>query len=134
MKNIVLAVLGLTIMNTTLASTEHYIRRDGNHVQHLKVTHISSDINVSMDVDFEPNGPSEEGQKTCSADVSGEGKSTGENEITLRKQIEGEAKHCTLKINLSADSAKVEQSAECGYYVAGICHFDSDGKELTRIK
>jgi large subunit ribosomal protein L7/L12 len=39
-----------------------------------------------------------------------------------------------MKKKLEAEGAKVEQSAECSYYVTGICHFDSDGKELTRVK
>ena len=80
-----------------MAATEHYIRKDGNHVQHLKITQVG-------------------------------------NDLTIKKQIEGETKHCALKVQLTTDGAKVEQSPECGYFVAGICHFDSEGKELTRVK
>ncbi len=134
MNKFILTLAALLVCGTASAGTEHYLRRDGNHVQHLKITRIGDDINASMDVDFEPNGQSESDRKPCSAEVSGEAKATGENEITLRKQIEGEARHCSLKIKLSNDGAKVEQSPECTYYVGGICHFDSEGKELVRIK
>lgn len=133
MKYILSALLTFMVSSSAFAGTEHYLRRDENHVQHLRVTRIGDDIKISMDVEFEPNN-SEAGQKACSAEVSGEAKSTGENEITMRKQIEGEAKHCTLKIQTSSNGAKVEQTPECGYYVTGICHFDSDGKELAIIK
>lgn len=134
MKKILLATLALWVSSAALAGTEHYVRRDGNHVQHLKITRIGDDINASMDVDFEPNGPAEADRKPCSAEVSGDAKSTGDNEITLRRQIEGEARHCSLKITFGAEGAKVEQSPECGYFVGGICHFDSEGKELIRVK
>ena len=135
MKSLFFAALSLLISSAALADTQHYLRRDGNHVQHLKITRIGDDIDASMDVNFEATGSIEEGKKPCSAEVSGDAKSTGDKEITLRKQIEGEAKHCSLKITLSDEGAKVEQSPECGYYLGGsICHFDSDGKELTRIK
>ena len=133
MKSYILAVAALTFSMATQADTEHYLRRDGNHVQHLKVTHVEDEVFVTADVDFDANA-NEAGKKHCSGSISGEAKKTGENEITFRKHIEGEARHCTLKIQLSAEGAKIEQSPECGYYVAGICHFDSDGKELTRIK
>ncbi len=135
MKSVLFAALGLMISGAVLADTQHYLRRDGNHVQHLKITRIGDDVDASMDVNFEATGNAEEGKKPCEAEVSGDAKATGENEITLRKQIEGEAKHCVLKIALSSEGAKVEQSPECGYYLGGsICHFDSDGKELTRVK
>lgn len=133
MKYILSALLTFMVSSSVYAGTEHYLRRDENHVQHLRVTRIGDDIKISMDVEFEPNN-SEAGQKPCSAEVSGEAKSTGENEITLRKQIEGEAKHCTLKIQTSNNGAKVEQTPECSYYVTGICHFDSDGKELIKMQ
>ncbi len=135
MKNVLFAALSLMVSSTAFASTEHYIRRDGNHVHHLKITRIGDDIDASMDVNFEATGSVEEGKKPCAAEVSGNAKATGDNEITLRKQIESEARYCSLKITLSSEGAKVEQSPECGYYLGGsICHFDSDGKELTRIK
>lgn len=134
MKNVLIALIAFMASTSAMASTEHYIRKDNNHVQHLKITQIGDDISGSMDVNFEPNGPTEADRKPCSAEVSGDAKKTGEHEITIKKQIEGETKHCSLKVQLSADGAKVEQSPECGYFVAGICHFDSEGKELTRVK
>lgn len=133
MKKSLYSLLILLFCMPALAETEHYLRRDGNHVQHLKITQTQGDIFVTADIDFDAN-QSEEGKKHCSAAISGEAKKTGDNEITFRKHIEGEAKHCVLKITLSGDGAKIEQSPECSYYVAGICHFDSDGKELARIK
>lgn len=133
MNRLILAAAVLLVSTSALASTDHYIRRDGDHVQHLKITKIGPEITVKMDVDFEPNA-SEAGKKACSAEVSGEAKTTGENEITMREQIPGENHHCSLKIKLGSDGAKVEQSQECGYFAAGICHFDSDGKELAKIK
>ena len=133
MNRILLAAFALLVSTAAFASTDHYIRRDGDHVQHLKITKIGNDINVKMDVNFEPNA-AEAGQKTCSAEVSGDAKSTGDNEITMKKQIEGETRHCLLKIKLSGEGATVEQSPECGHFAAGICHFGSDGKELVKIK
>ena len=134
MKISLFVALILLVSGTTIAGTEHYLRRDGNHVQHLKITRIGDDINASMDVDFEPKGEAETGRKPCSAEIAGDAKQTGEQEITLRKQIDGEAKHCSLKIQLSNEGAKVEQSSECNYFVGGICHFDSEGKELSLVK
>ena len=133
MKTMFLALVTLFASQQAFADTEHYLRRDGNHVQHLKITKVANDIFVESDIDFDPNA-NEGTHKHCTAEISGEAKKTGDNEITFRKQIEGEAKYCVLKVTLSADGAKVQQSPECSYYAAGICHFDSDGKELTRIK
>ena len=116
-----------------MAVTEHYLLRDGNHVHHLKITEIGDEITVGTDVDFEPNA-SEAGRAPCSAEVSGEAKRVAANELVLRKQIEGEARHCSLKIHLSPTGAKIEQSEDCNYFAAGLCHFESDGKELIKIK
>lgn len=133
MKHLILAFVTLVAAGQAMAETEHYFRRDGNHVHHLKITTVSGEVFVAADVDFDPNA-NEGNQKHCSAAISGEAKKTGDNEITFRKHIEGEAKHCVLKVSLTPEAAKVEQSPECSYYVTGICHFDSDGKELTRVK
>lgn len=125
---------GLLLLSTTsMAATDHYILRDGNHVQHLKITKINDEINVSADVDFEPNS-SETGKHACSAEVSGEAKTVAENELVMKKRIEGEARSCSIKIHLTPNGAKLEQSEDCLYYAAGICHFGSDGKELIKIK
>ena len=134
MKNLLIAALTLCVASTAYAGTDHYLRRDGNHVQHLKISRVGDDISARVDVDFEPNGEAEAGQKPCSADVSGEVKVTGENELTLREQIPGEAKYCLIKIKQGKDSAIIEQSPDCGYFAAGICHFDSEGKSLALIK
>jgi hypothetical protein len=131
-KNLFLAI-ALLISTSTFAATDHYILRDGNHVQHLKVTKVANDITVTADVDFEPNS-AEAGRHACSGVVSGEAKSVSANELVLKKHIEGEARICTLKINLSETGAKVEQSPECSYFATGICHFTSDGKELLKIQ
>jgi hypothetical protein len=134
MKISLFAALLLAVSGAALAGTDHYLRRDGSHVQHLKITRIGNNISASMDVDFEPSGEAEADRKPCSAAISGDAKQTGDNVITFRKQIPEETDHCTLTISLSNDGAKVEQSPECGYFVGGICHFDSEGKELVKIK
>ena len=134
MKYSLFAALLLVVSGTALAGTDHYLRRDGNHVQHLKITRVGDDVSASMDVDFEPSGAAEAGRKPCSAVISGDAKQTGDNVIIFRKQVPEETAHCALTITLSDDGAKVEQSPECGYFVDGICHFDSEGKELVKIK
>lgn len=124
--------LALLTSGSVIAATDHYIKRDGNHVQHLKITKIGDEIDVLMDVDFEPNA-NEQG-KVCNAEIEGKAKSTGDNKIQLKKHSEGEANYCTLDITTSNTGAKVEQSKDCDNFVTGICHFSSDGKELTKIK
>jgi hypothetical protein len=133
MKKSLFLGLALLASGNAFAVTDHYLLRDGNHVHHLKITQIGDEITVSTDVNFEPN-PTEVGRAPCSAEVSGEAKRVAENELVLRKQIEGEARYCTLKIHLSPAGAKIEQSEDCQYYAAGLCHFESDGKELVKIK
>lgn len=134
MKKALLAGLTLLVSTSLFAGTEHYVGRTGNHVQHLKINTLPNEINVSMDVDFEPTGSAEEGRKPCSADIVGEAKKTGENTLVLKKQAVGEAHYCSLTITTSSEGAKVDQSPDCKYFVAGICHFDSDGHELARVK
>jgi hypothetical protein len=107
--------------------------RDGSHVQHLKITTIGDEVKVSADVDFEPNDL-EQGKHACSADIAGEAKRVSENELVLKKQLAGEARFCSLKIQLSPNGAVIEQSEDCSYFAAGICRFSSDGKELVKIK
>jgi len=131
-KNLFLA-LALLTSSSAFAATDHYLLRDGSHVHHLKITTVGKDITVHTDVDFEPN-TTEAGGHACSAQVSGEAKIVAENELVMKKHIEGEAKICTLKIHLSPNGAKVEQSDECSYFATGICHFTSDGKELLKIQ
>ena len=133
MKKALFVAFAMLVSSSSVAATDHYLLRDGNHVHHLKITTLGKDITVSTDIDFEPNA-SEAGQHACSGRVSGEAKQVSATELVLKKHIEGEARICTIKIQLSADGAKIDQSEECGYFAPGICHFTSDGKELLKIK
>ncbi len=45
----------MLVSGGAFAAADHYVLRDGNHVQHLKITKTNDDITVSADVDFEPN-------------------------------------------------------------------------------
>lgn len=126
--------LAIALMSgSVMAATDHYLLRDGNHVQHLKINTVGNDTNVTVDVDFEPN-PDEAGKHACSALMAGEAKVVAENELVLKKHIEGEARSCSVKVHLTPNGAKLEQSDECTYFAAGICKFASDGKELLKIK
>jgi len=109
------------------------VLRDGNHVQHLKISTINDEITVSADVDFEPNA-NEADAKPCSGEISGEAKSIGANELIMKKRSESEAAICELKIHLTPTGAKVEQSKDCDNFSPGICHFSTDAKELVKIK
>lgn len=131
-KNLFLAA-AMLVSGTAFAATDHYLLRDSNHVHHMKITKLGDEITVSADVDFEPNA-NEKGGHACSAEISGEAKSVSENELVMKKRIEHETHFCTLQIHLTPDGAKVEQSDDCHYYAAGLCHFGSDGKELLKIK
>ena len=131
-KSLLIAALILAT-GSSFAATDHYILRDGNHVQHLKITKINDDIKLSLDVDFEPNA-NETDKKSCSAVISGDAKSVGPNEVILKKHSEGEATYCELKVHLSPNGAKVEQTNDCDNFVTGICHFSTDGKEMVKIK
>ena len=42
MNKLLFIALGLIISGTAMATTDHYFRRDGNHVQHLKITLAAS--------------------------------------------------------------------------------------------
>ncbi|MDO9103633.1 MAG: hypothetical protein Q7U57_01595 [Methylovulum sp.] len=123
----------LLISGSAFAATDHYMLRDGNHVQHLKITQINDETIVSMDVDFEPNA-NEKDAHACTADISGEAKNVAENEWIMKKHSESEATYCELKIHLGQNSAKVEQSKDCDNFATGICRFSTDGKELVKIK
>ena len=131
MKRLIAFTTILILSQSVFATTDHYIRKDGTLVQHLKITRTAHDINVSMDVDADNK---ETGHKACSAEVSGDGKVTGDNALSMKKQIEGETRHCLLEIKLSPEGAKVDQYADCTYFATGDCHFGSDGKELVRVK
>jgi len=133
MKKHLFLTTAMLVSGSAFATTDHYLLRDGNHVHHLKITKLNDEIKVSTDVDFEANA-NEKDAKACSAEVSGEAKSTGENQLLMKKHIEGQADYCELKIQLSPNGAKIEQSEHCSNFAAGICHFSSDGKELVKIK
>jgi len=131
-KHLIVSILML-VSGGAVANTDHYLLRDGKHIHHLKITTLNNEVTVSADVDFEPNAD-EAGSNACSAEVSGEAKSTGENELVLKKHSESEASYCELKIKLTPTGATVEQSKDCDNFATGICHFSSDGKEMVKFK
>ena len=125
--------LGLLFSTSVLAGADHYIRKDGAHTQHMKITKQNGEVKVLVDVDFEPAGT--ETDKPCSKEIAGESKVVSENELHLKKQAQGEAHYCELKILLNGDEAKIEESPDCiRYFTGDFCRFDSEGKVLTKIK
>jgi hypothetical protein len=135
MKKTLILSAALFSATSALASTDHYLRRDGGHVQHLKITKLGDEIRASMDVDFEPTAlEHDKGLKPCTAQVEGEAKAVGENELLLRKQIPEETRYCSVQIQLSGDEARTKQSEDCRYFLANFCKFDSEGKPLLRMK
>ncbi len=133
MKKSFFLIAAVLVSGGASAATDHYVLRDGNLVQHLKITKIKDDINVSEDVNFDPEA-GEAGNQPCSGDISGEAKSVGANELVMKKHAQGEASFCELKIHLTPNGAKVEQSKNCGNFAPGMCRFSTDGKELVKIK
>jgi hypothetical protein len=133
MKKTLFISIAMLISSNAFAVTDHYVLRDGNHVQHLKITSSNKDYIVSVDVDFKPNAD-EKGKHTCSASIAGEAKLMDNDKLILKKHAESGASYCELKIHLSDTGAKIEQSKDCDNFVAGICHFSTDGKELLKIK
>jgi hypothetical protein len=132
MKKTILYLL-LTLPVIALASTDHYILRQGNHVHHLKITKHGDKVKVTADVDFEPNAD-EKDKLACASEITGEADVTGENTLTLKKHADVEASFCTLNIELTANGAKIDQPQDCHNFVTGICHFGTEGKEMTKIK
>ncbi len=133
MKKTLLLALGLMFSASVFAGADHYIRKDGNHVQHLKITKQKGKVDVLVDVDFEPMGT--ETDKPCSTEISGEAKVISENELHLKKQAQGEAHYCELNIILNGDEAKILETPDCvRYFTGNFCRFDSEGKVLTKIK
>ncbi|MCF7965938.1 MAG: hypothetical protein K9L79_10415 [Methylobacter tundripaludum] len=133
MKKSLFLTVAMLISGNVSAATDHYVLRDGDYVRHLKVTKIDDDYTVSADVDFEAT-VQEAGITHCSETISGKAKSTGENELLLKKHSESSASFCELKIKLSPNGAKVEESKDCGTFTVGKCHFSSGDKELIKIK
>jgi hypothetical protein len=133
MKKTLFLTIAMLISGGAFAGTEHYVLRDGNHVQHLKVTDKNGEVTVSADVDFEANA-NEKDRPACSASLSDEAKRVDKDNLIVKKHSEVDASFCELKINLTDTGAKIEQSKDCDNFAAGICHFSSDGKELTKVK
>lgn len=134
MKRIPIFALALLFSGGVLAGTDHYLRRDGGHVQHLKITTRGGETLVNMDVDFEPGADDKRSAHACSVSMDGEAKSPAPNELVVRKQLESQAKHCVLKIHLSGDEAKVEQSEECAYFAGHFCKFDTEGQAMKKAQ
>lgn len=133
MKKTLLIALGLMFSAGAFAGADHYIRKDGGHVQHLKISKQKGDVNVLVDVDFEPN----EGEtaKPCSTEISGDAKVISDNELHLKKQAQGEPHYCELTILLNGDEAKILETPDCAKYFTGdFCRFDSEGKVLNKVK
>jgi hypothetical protein len=130
MKKSLFLTIALLISGNAFAATDHYVLRDGDYVRHLKITKISDEFTVDADVDFESAADSAH----CSEAISGKAKSTGENELVMKKHAESAASFCELKIKLSPSGAKVEESKDCGTFTVRKCHFSSGDKELIKIK
>lgn len=133
MKKSLFLTIALLSTGTVNAATDHYVLRDGDYVRHLKVTKLNDDYTASVDVDFDSTAK-EAGNAGCSETISGKAKSTGENELVLKKHSESEASFCELKIQLSPNGAKIEESKDCDNFAVGKCHFSSEGKELIKVK
>ena len=133
MKKSLFIGLAMLISGTASAVTDHFVLRDGSHVYHLKISSMANVLTVSADVDFEP-AAEEQGKGACSAVVSGDAKMVSDTELVMKKQIPGEARYCSLDVKLTPNGATVQQSEDCVYFAAGICHFDTEGKELIKIK
>lgn len=128
-KSLFLAIALLTSGNV-FAATDHYILRDGDYVRHLKVIKFDDEYTISAEVDFD----STSGSEHCSADITGKAKSTGKDELLLKKHSESEASFCELKVQLSPNGAKIEESKDCDNFAVGKCRFSSEGKELIKVK
>lgn len=133
MKKSLFLAMAMLFSGSVLASADHYLLRDGNHIHHLKIANIDGEVTVAADVDFEPNAD-EANAHGCSAKISGVAKQVGDNEWVMKKHSESEANYCELKIHVTPTGATVEQSKDCDNFAAGICHFSSDGKEMIKFK
>jgi len=130
MKKSLFLTIALLVSGSAFAATDHYVLRDGDYVRHLKITKVSDEITVDADVDFESTADSAH----CSEAISGKAKSAGENELVMKKHAESAASFCELKIKLSPNGAKVEESKDCGTFTVSKCHFSSGDKELIKVK
>ncbi|QSA97184.1 hypothetical protein [Methylococcus sp. EFPC2] len=133
MKKTMIFSLALLFSTSVFAGADHYVRKEGGHVQHLKITKQKGDVDVLVDVDFDPTGA--ETDRPCSAQISGEAKVVSDTELTLKKQAQGEAHYCQLNIKLEGDEARIEESQDCArYFSGGFCRFGSEGKALKKIQ
>ncbi|MGZ5006310.1 MAG: hypothetical protein ACXWE9_06835 [Methylobacter sp.] len=131
MKKSLFLTIAMLLSGNVFAATDHYVLRDGDYVRHLKISKIlNDDYIVSADVDFE----SAANKTHCSETITGKAKSTGENELVLKKHSESEASFCELKIKLSPNGAKIEESKDCDTFTGAVCHFSSGDKELIKAK
>jgi len=131
MKKSLFLAITMLISGNVFAATDHYVLRDGDTVRHLKVTKIpNDDYVVSADVDFDSAAE----KAHCAETVTGKAKSTGENELVLKKHSESEASFCELKIKLSPNGAKIEESKDCDNFTVKKCHFSSGDKELIKAQ
>lgn len=133
MKKTLFFTLAMLVSGSAFASTDHYVLRDGNHVQHLKVTDVNGEVTVSADIDFEPSA-NEKDKKACSVNLSSEAKRMDKNYLIVKKHSEVDASFCELKIHLTDTGAKIERSDGCDSFTTGLCHFSNDGKELVKVK
>lgn len=129
MKKILFLTISMLVSCNVFAATDHYVLRDDGYVRHLKVTQINGEYTISADVDYEVSD-----KDHCSSDISGKAKSTGQDELLMKKHSETEASFCELKITLSPNGAKIEESKDCGNFAVAHCRFSSDGKELIKVK
>jgi len=132
MKKSLFMTIALLLSGNVFAATDHYVLRDGDYVRHLKVTKINDDYTVSANVDYDST--TKDGSTHCSEAISGKAKSTGENELVLKKHSESEASFCELKIKLSPSGAKIEESKDCDTFTVSKCHYSSGDKELVKVK
>ena len=133
MRNVLVIAIAALFSTGALAGAEHFIRVDGGHVQHLKVTKQKGDVDLLVDVDFEPAGA--ETDAPCSIQLSGQAKVISPNEFVLKKQAQGEAHYCQLHVTINGDQASIEESQDCAkFFTGGFCRFGSEGKTLTKVK
>ncbi len=130
MKKSLFLAIALLTSGTAFAATDHYILRDGDYVRHLKVIKFNDEYTVSAEVDYD----SAAGSEHCSADITGKAKSSGKDELLLKKHSESEASFCELKIQLTPNGAKIDESKDCDNFAVGKCRFSSEGKELVKVK
>lgn len=133
MKKSLFLTISILISGNVFAATDHYFLRDGGYVRHLKVTTLGDESTISADVDFESTGNEADGTN-CSETISGKAKNAGKDGLVMKKHSESEASFCELKIQISPNGAKIEESKDCDNFTAKKCHFSSDGKELIKIK